>query len=114
MELDQDEWTWREKGKCWGAFKSGRADALDPWFPPETFTGLQGTPHQFRHETDAAKLCAGCPVIEQCFEFAVEHKDLVGVWGGTLLRQRRLERRRRSRQASWARRRELDTSQVAS
>jgi len=34
--------------------------------------------------TKAAKaLCHSCPIINECFEFAVETDQRHGVWGGT-------------------------------
>ncbi len=49
----------------------------------------------------AQKICANCPVREQCLEYAlVEHVDH-GVWGGTSERERRrLTRAHRRRLAS--------------
>ncbi len=47
------------------------------WFP-------EGSP------TDdyAAKLCAGCPVLQQCGDFALRTGETDGIWGGMTPRQR--------------------------
>jgi WhiB family redox-sensing transcriptional regulator len=46
--------------------------------------------------TTAAKdVCARCDVREQCLEFALEHREVHGVWGGTSVHQRRDIRRDR-------------------
>jgi len=46
--------------------------------------------------TGAAKaVCARCTVREQCLEFALQRRELHGVWGGTSLHQRRDIRRER-------------------
>jgi WhiB family redox-sensing transcriptional regulator len=37
-------------------------------------------------------LCEGCQVRAECFEYAMAHPDLVGVWGGTTERERRVLR----------------------
>ena len=33
-------------------------------------------------EDRAEELCAGCPLLKQCYDFAVESKQEWGVWGG--------------------------------
>lgn len=44
----------------------------------------------------ARKICAGCPVKDECLEHALEHRIEHGVWGGCSERERRriLKRRR--------------------
>jgi WhiB family transcriptional regulator, redox-sensing transcriptional regulator len=44
----------------------------------------------------ARKICATCPVAQQCLEYALEHRIEHGVWGGCSERERRriLKRRR--------------------
>lgn len=38
----------------------------------------------------AVKVCATCPLIDECLDYALHHEDgLWGVWGGTSERQRR-------------------------
>ena len=46
----------------------------------------------------ARKICATCPVVEPCLEYALEHRIEHGVWGGASERERRriLKRRRLS------------------
>ncbi|MGE3292465.1 MAG: WhiB family transcriptional regulator [Geminicoccaceae bacterium] len=41
----------------------------------------------------ALALCAVCPVIEECHQYATEHRVRIGIWGGQL--QVRWERRYR-------------------
>ena|SRR5437867_4083987 len=43
----------------------------------------------------AKAVCARCGVREQCLEFALERRELHGVWGGTSVHQRRDIRRER-------------------
>lgn len=43
----------------------------------------------------AKAVCAVCPVMEECFRFAMENDEEYGVWGGTTHRER--ERLRQSR-----------------
>jgi WhiB family redox-sensing transcriptional regulator len=49
---------------------------------------------------DAKAVCAGCPVREECLEFALRLKVAHGVWGGLSERERRTLRRDRHRSAS--------------
>lgn len=43
----------------------------------------------------AKAICAVCPVLQDCFNFAMEHEEEYGVWGGTTHRER--ERLRQSK-----------------
>ena len=45
----------------------------------------------------AKRVCRACPVRAECLEYALEHRILFGVWGGTSERERtRLRRERRA------------------
>ncbi|MGW7087597.1 WhiB family transcriptional regulator [Streptomyces sp. NPDC054871] len=46
---------------------------------------------------DAKKVCARCPVMEQCLQWALETRQEYGVWGGYDERERRSILRRRTR-----------------
>lgn len=70
---------WARHGRCRGL---GEAAAL-VFFPERG------------GDTAAAKaICAECPVMLACREYAVPHPGLVGIWGGTSSRQRREMRAR--------------------
>jgi WhiB family redox-sensing transcriptional regulator len=43
----------------------------------------------------AKRICNGCPVREECLEYAVERKERFGIWGGKSERERRAIRRER-------------------
>ena len=74
---------WMAQGACVGA-------------PSELF---------FPNDTDwwiidrAKRLCATCPVIDQCADHALTHREPYGVWGGLSEKDRRriLRQRRQSR-----------------
>ena len=57
----------------------------------------QGVAAFFGGETSdpapAKAVCAGCPVRQECFSFALDDLALVGVWGGTTVQERRVLRR---------------------
>jgi WhiB family redox-sensing transcriptional regulator len=65
---------WVEHAACKGT-------DLDDWFPVRggSLTALRA-------------ICAACPVIDRCRTYALAHPSLIGVWGGTSERQRRLIR----------------------
>lgn len=47
-----------------------------------------------RHVKFAKAVCQGCPVIEECLEYALSAPDQWGVWGGLSERERRTILRR--------------------
>ena len=70
--IDEYRPAWQEQAACRGA-------------SPATFFPSGG-----RGSTARAKqICAGCPVVEECLAFAVEHRIIDGVFGGLDVRQRR-------------------------
>lgn len=74
--------TWRDQARCRG---------IDPqvFHPSE----------EDEAAADAAKaICALCPVVDSCLEFAITAREKDGVWGGLTARERRrlIRQRRRS------------------
>ena len=59
--------------------------------PPSVFFPSDGVGVE-----NARRICATCPVKEQCLEYALEYRIDHGVWGGCSERERRriLKRRR--------------------
>lgn len=43
---------------------------------------------------DAKKVCVGCPVQKECLEYALEHDERFGIWGGLSERERRKLKKR--------------------
>jgi WhiB family redox-sensing transcriptional regulator len=39
------------------------------------------------------ELCEGCRVLGDCLDYALEHPDVVGVWGGLSEKSRRVLKR---------------------
>ncbi|MEU3096971.1 WhiB family transcriptional regulator [Streptomyces sp. NPDC006967] len=61
---------------------------------PELFFPI-GTSGPAPVQTEQAKaVCRGCPVREQCLEWALETGQSIGVWGGTSETERRALKRR--------------------
>ena len=48
----------------------------------------------------ALALCAVCDVEEECLDFAIEMRQDYGIWGGMTDRQRKKERKRRTKNAA--------------
>jgi WhiB family transcriptional regulator, redox-sensing transcriptional regulator len=72
--------SWRQEAICLGS-------APDVWFP--------GKGSLDRIE-EARQICFQCPVQEPCLEYALSLSEdlVVGIWGGTTPRERRIMRRR--------------------
>ncbi|MEU0909538.1 WhiB family transcriptional regulator [Streptomyces althioticus] len=61
---------------------------------PELFFPI-GTSGPALLQTEQAKaVCRGCPVQEQCLEWALATGQSIGVWGGTSETERRALKRR--------------------
>lgn len=72
------------------------AQGLCATLPPSTFFPSDGV-----GVDEARKICAGCPVKDQCLDHALAQRIDHGVWGGCSERERRriLKRRRAERTA---------------
>jgi len=70
MKLYRPE-PWMAEGAC---------NFVDPelWFPDK------GGPVK-----DAKRICRQCPVVDKCLEFALEHAERYGVYGGKSEMERR-------------------------
>lgn len=55
--------------------------------------------HPERGETvrPARRICARCPVMVTCGEYAIQAHEPMGVWGGMTVRERKHERANRAR-----------------
>lgn len=74
-------------------------DAIDDW--QDRALCAQTDPEAFFPEKggstrEAKKVCRGCEVRVECLEYALEHGERYGIWGGLSER----ERRRMSREAA--------------
>jgi WhiB family transcriptional regulator, redox-sensing transcriptional regulator len=83
---------WRSAGACLSA-------------DPDLFFPISSTGPAERQIARAKMICAGCSVQRECLEFALSHKQIYGIWGGTTAEDRQRERRRKRRAAAAARRR---------
>lgn len=86
----EHEWQWQRRGAC-----RGMDSAV--FFHPDG----ERNPSRARRTARAKQICARCPVIEPCREFALRTREPFGVWGGLAESERReiLEQREVFRRA---------------
>jgi WhiB family redox-sensing transcriptional regulator len=75
---------WRAAGACLAADP-------DLFFPVALGTGA------ISQIARAQRICAGCPVRQQCLDFAMRTREQAGIWGGTTPEERIRELRARNR-----------------
>ena len=80
---------WTDEGAC-----------REPGADPELFFPVSEAGRATRRQVAEAKaVCARCPVMEECRDWAVEAGEPEGIWGGTTPEERRHLRRRLPRVA---------------
>lgn len=65
-----------------------KSDGLCVDVNPALFYPGRGEP-----TAEAKAICAACPVEARCLEYALEHSERFGIWGGTSEAERRKLRR---------------------
>jgi WhiB family transcriptional regulator, redox-sensing transcriptional regulator len=75
---------WRGAGACLSA-------------DPELFFPVAVGSAAGRHTSRALQICNGCRVKRQCLDFALEHREENGIWGGTTPEERLRVLRQRNR-----------------
>lgn len=63
---------------------------------PELFFPLTETGLALEQITLAKKICARCPVAQECLTYALDNGERTGIWGGTTPHERRALRRSRA------------------
>lgn len=89
---DQEPANRRMSGDVLFALLTGQSPEEDPWqaqalcaqTDPEVFFPEKGIPTR-----EAKRVCASCPVQEECLEYALKNDERFGVWGGLSLNERR-------------------------
>jgi len=76
-----------------GTFAIGMDDAEDVGWQDRALCA-QTDPESFFPEKggstrEAKKVCRGCEVRAECLEYALEHDERFGIWGGLSERERR-------------------------
>ena len=75
-EPDSGENQWQDRALC------AQTD-------PEAFF-----PEKGGSTREAKRICVGCEVRDECLEYALEHDERFGIWGGLSERERRRLKRR--------------------
>ncbi len=76
LQVGEEEMEWQERALC------AQTD-------PEAFF-----PEKGGSTREAKRICAGCEVRSECLEYALEHDERFGIWGGLSERERRKLKRR--------------------
>ena len=76
FEVADDEQEWQERALC------AQTD-------PEAFF-----PEKGGSTREAKRICLGCEVRSECLEYALEHDERFGIWGGLSERERRKLKKR--------------------
>ncbi|MGH8904883.1 MAG: WhiB family transcriptional regulator [Egibacteraceae bacterium] len=76
---------WRDRAACLGMDTE--------WFFPAGSTGLAA----LEQAAEAKAICARCPVVEACLDWALATNQDAGVWGAKTEDERRTLRRRLQR-----------------
>jgi WhiB family redox-sensing transcriptional regulator len=74
LQVNIDKPSWMERAACIDM-------PLDVFFPGPGRLGAADT-------RKAVAICRQCPVRQACLDYALEHPDMAGVWGGTSHRER--------------------------
>lgn len=61
----------------------------DAWFPEKGGTNRW-----------AKKICGNCPLQDRCADYAIQHEELQGIWGGLSENQRDRIRRQQQRRSA--------------
>ena len=67
---------------------------------PDVFFPISAVGASATQVRTARAICAGCPVRPACTDYALEHHEIQGIWGGTTEQERRKLRRARARTAA--------------
>ena len=86
--------TWQAEAACLSA-------------DPDLFFPISATGPAEQQIARAKKVCARCAVRLECLEFALDHDQMYGIWGGTTAEDRRRDRRRKRRREMAAQKRTI-------
>jgi WhiB family redox-sensing transcriptional regulator len=81
----------------WQRLASCRGEDSVFFFAPGYF---EKRGEKLAREAVAKRICARCPVLRPCLEFALETKETHGVWGGLNETERRAILKRQTQEAS--------------
>ena len=65
----------------------------DMFFSDEKPFGTMAHRPTYEFENEAKKVCAECPYRLACLKYAMEHPEILGIWGGLTEKDRKAVRR---------------------
>ncbi|PKV84250.1 WhiB family transcriptional regulator [Streptomyces sp. TLI_146] len=83
--------SWHPRGACHG-MDPARADKL-----------FFHTVRDRRSIAEAKRMCATCPVKKDCFNYAIDHQVIFGIWGGLTDKERQQWLKKRSERLDYER-----------
>jgi WhiB family transcriptional regulator, redox-sensing transcriptional regulator len=78
LDIEEGERRWQERANCLGV-------------DPDLFFPERGASTR-----EAKAVCGSCEVRPECLEYALDHAEKFGIWGGLSERERRRLRRQRA------------------
>jgi hypothetical protein len=76
---------------------AGLLRGMPAWYADAACLGVDPDlffPEKGQNDDDAKAVCGGCDVRAECLAYALERRNLVGVWGATNANERDKRRRR--------------------
>jgi WhiB family redox-sensing transcriptional regulator len=70
-------------------FEQDKYDSLPCHETPDAFFATEG-PNDSHLAAMAKKLCEECPLQEMCLQYALDNREIHGIWGGLTQGARRL------------------------
>ncbi len=83
MNLHNDDWDWTDWAACRGV-------------NTELFFPVDHDSPAVEQVARAKAICARCPVIDDCLDFALRSPQVHGIWGGETAEERRAGQRYRN------------------
>lgn len=81
IKLDYPSFLENEDSPCAETFP-------DAFFPDELPDGAITRRTVYSYEKEAKQICGNCEYKTECFKFAYDRPELIGIWGGTTERER--------------------------
>jgi len=80
LQPTSSEIPWRLRALC-------RAQPPELFYPPDYARGRA----KVAWEAQAKAICADCPVVAECRDYAISAREAHGIWGGTSPQDRNME-----------------------
>ena len=81
LGIDPDDLKWYHLAACNGSVTSVENDIFFDVYESDETSAMQ-----------ADQMCLHCPVVKQCFSYAVDNK-MTGVWGGIYMSNGRIDKK---------------------